>query len=96
MNKYKIKLHTCNQDLQLTVSADTEENYRAAAKQANNIYELYKNKYNTVSERQLLSFLLLIMTMRAMKADTELQEARNKNIPFWKRLKMLFAQFKEV
>lgn len=85
MEKYKIKLNVCNKDLQISVNAENEEEYRAAAKQANNVYEYYKGHYPDTTDDHLISFLFLIMTMRAIKADAALPEAKVKKIPTWKR-----------
>lgn len=85
MEKYKIKLNVCNKDLQVSVNAENEEEYRAAAKQANNVYEYYKGHYPYATDGHLISFLFLIMTMRAIKADAALPEAKVKKIPKWKR-----------
>lgn len=84
MEKYKIKLNVCNKDLQISVNAENEEEYRATAKQANNVYEYYKEHYPGATDDHLISFLFLIMTMRAIKADAALPEAKVKKTK-WKR-----------
>lgn len=85
MEKYKIKLVVCDKDLQVSVTAENEEEYRTAAKQANNVYEYYKEHFPDASDDYLISFLFLIMTMRAIKADAALSEEKVKNTPKWKR-----------
>lgn len=83
MEKYKIKLNVCNKDLQVSVTAENEEEYRLAAKQANNVYNFYKEHYQDAADDYLMAFLFLIMTMRAIKADAALPETKKKSQ--WKR-----------
>ena len=90
MEKKKIKLWVCNQDIPMSIDPGKEVDFRIAAKTANDIFERYTDTYTSTDEDTIKSFIVLSMTLRALNAEKELAELREKRKTLLERLYELF------
>ena len=65
MEKKKIKLYVCNQEIPVSVSVEQEGDFRKAAKTLNDEFAKYKAAYGSVEDEKIMAFLLLHMALKA-------------------------------
>lgn len=67
MEPKKIKLRICNQEVVVSIDGEQEHEFRQHAKNINDDFSRYKERYGNVEDEKLMAFLLLQSRVKSQK-----------------------------